>query len=48
MKLLIIGANGQLGWELGKRGSRQGFDTICVDLPEFNLIFPIIFPMLEL
>ena len=37
MKLLIIGANGQLGWELGKRGSRQGFDTICVDLPEFNI-----------
>ncbi|MEA3231010.1 MAG: dTDP-4-dehydrorhamnose reductase [Thermodesulfobacteriota bacterium] len=37
MKLLIIGANGQLGWELGKRGSRQEFDTVCVDLPEFNI-----------
>jgi len=37
MKLLIIGANGQLGWELGKRGSRQGFNTDCVDLPEFNI-----------
>jgi len=37
MKLLIIGANGQLGWELGKRGGRQGFDSDSVDLPQFNI-----------
>ena len=37
MRLLIIGANGQLGWELGKRGHQKGFDTVCVDLPEFNI-----------
>lgn len=37
MKLLIIGAKGQLGWELGKRGDRQGFDADSVDLPDFNI-----------
>jgi len=37
MKLLIIGTNGQLGWELGRRGQQQGFDTVSVDLPEFNI-----------
>jgi dTDP-4-dehydrorhamnose reductase len=37
MKLLIIGSNGQLGWELGRQGQEQGFDILPLDLPEFDL-----------
>lgn len=37
MKLLVIGSNGQLGWELGKKGKEQGHATIGVDLPDFNI-----------
>lgn len=37
MKLLIIGSNGQLGWELCKRGGKRGFDIIALDLPEFDI-----------
>jgi dTDP-4-dehydrorhamnose reductase len=37
MKLLFIGANGQLGWELGKKGKESDFDTESVDLPDFNI-----------
>jgi len=37
MNLLIIGSNGQLGWELGRQGREQGFDIVPLDLPEFDL-----------
>lgn len=37
MKLLIIGAKGQLGWELRTRGGQQELETVCVDLPEFDI-----------
>jgi len=37
MKILVIGANGQLGWELCKRGVRAGFDVLPLDLPEFDI-----------
>ncbi len=37
MKILIIGANGQLGWELCRRGKTRGFDIAPLDLPEFNI-----------
>ena len=37
MKILIIGANGQLGWELVKRGEARDFDTVPLDLPEFDI-----------
>jgi len=40
MRILIIGSNGQLGWELGKRGKRQGLDIVSVDLPEFDITNP--------
>jgi len=40
MKYLIIGSNGQLGWELCRRGERRGFDIIPLDLPEFNITKP--------
>jgi len=38
MNLLIIGSNGQLGWELGRQGREQGFDIVPLDLPEFDLM----------
>jgi dTDP-4-dehydrorhamnose reductase len=37
IKLLIIGSNGQLGWELGRQGQEQGFDSIPLDLPGFDI-----------
>jgi dTDP-4-dehydrorhamnose reductase len=37
MKLLVIGANGQLGWELGRKSRVDDIETECVDLPDFNI-----------
>ncbi len=37
MKLLIIGKNGQLGWELVKKAKERGWDPMGLDLPEFDL-----------
>lgn len=37
MKILITGSNGQLGWELCRKGSSQGFDIVPLDLPEFDI-----------
>ena len=37
MKLLVIGAHGQLGWELCRRGERQSFDIVPLDLPDFDI-----------
>ncbi|MBW2654756.1 MAG: dTDP-4-dehydrorhamnose reductase [Deltaproteobacteria bacterium] len=40
MKILIIGSNGQLGWELCQRGKPHGFDIIPLDIPEFDITDP--------
>ncbi len=37
MRLLIIGSNGQLGWELCRQGRRQAWDIQGVDLPDFDI-----------
>jgi len=37
VNLLIIGSNGQLGWELVRQGRERGFDIVPLDLPEFDL-----------
>jgi len=37
VETLIIGANGQLGWELVRRGETLGFDILPLDLPEFDI-----------
>jgi dTDP-4-dehydrorhamnose reductase len=37
VKLIIIGSDGQLGWELGRQGQEEGFDILPLDLPEFDL-----------
>jgi dTDP-4-dehydrorhamnose reductase len=40
MRVLIIGANGQLGWELCRKGKKRGFDIVPLDLPEFDITDP--------
>jgi dTDP-4-dehydrorhamnose reductase len=37
MKVLLIGKNGQLGWELTRRLPDKGFALEAVDLPEFDI-----------
>ena len=40
MKILLTGANGQLGIELGHRASKQGFEVIAVDIDELDITNP--------
>jgi len=40
MKVLVIGSNGQLGWELYRKGEEQGFDMVGLDLPEIDITDP--------
>ncbi|HDY89307.1 MAG TPA: dTDP-4-dehydrorhamnose reductase [bacterium] len=40
MKILVIGSNGQLGWELCRRGKNCDFNIIPVDIPEFDITDP--------
>lgn len=37
MRLLVIGSNGQLGWELCRQAKDRGYDLIPLDLPEFDI-----------
>ncbi len=37
MKIVVVGAKGQLGWELCRRTKHAGFDVIALDLPEFDI-----------
>jgi len=37
LQCLVVGSNGQLGWELCQRGERHGFEVVGLDLPEFDL-----------
>ncbi len=37
MNLLIIGCNGQLGWEICRQGKERGFDIIPLDFPEIDI-----------
>jgi dTDP-4-dehydrorhamnose reductase len=40
MKLLVIGANGQLGWEFCRQGKNQGINVLGLDLPDFDITEP--------
>ena len=37
MKLLVIGAQGQLGWEVCRQGKNQDIEILGLDLPEFDI-----------
>jgi dTDP-4-dehydrorhamnose reductase len=37
MKLLVLGCNGQLGWEICRQGEDRGFDIIPLDFPEIDI-----------
>lgn len=37
MKLLVIGCNGQLGWEICRQSKEKGFDPIPLDFPEIDI-----------
>jgi len=40
VKLLVIGENGQLGWEICRKGKNQGIDMSGLDLPDFDVTKP--------
>ena len=40
-KLLVIGAKGQLGWELCRGGQKYGHELIALDLPGFDITDPL-------
>jgi dTDP-4-dehydrorhamnose reductase len=40
VKLLVIGENGQLGWEVCRKGKNQGIDMSGLDLPDFDVTEP--------
>jgi len=40
MKITVIGSNGQLGWELCRRGKAHGFEVIPLDIPYFDITDP--------
>ena len=40
MMIAIIGSNGQLGWELVRRGQRKGFKVLAMDYPEIDITDP--------
>jgi dTDP-4-dehydrorhamnose reductase len=37
MEVMVIGANGQLGWELNRRGLQRGHTIEALDLPDFDI-----------
>ncbi len=37
MKIVVIGVNGQLGWELNRQGKQQGLDVVPAYLPDFDI-----------
>lgn len=41
MEILVLGGNGQLGWELNIRGKDHGFDILSLDLPDIDIADPV-------
>jgi len=42
MTILVVGANGQLGWELCRQGKRPPKDVVGCDLPEVDITDPAV------
>jgi dTDP-4-dehydrorhamnose reductase len=38
--IVIIGSNGQLGWELVKRAEHRGYEALALDFPEIDITQP--------
>jgi len=37
---IVVGANGQVGWELCRIGEQKGIDILPLDLPDFDITEP--------
>jgi dTDP-4-dehydrorhamnose reductase len=40
MKIMVIGANGQLGWEVCRKAEERGYPMVALDLPGFDITDP--------
>lgn len=40
MRILVTGANGQIGWELSKGGAKRGFDILALDRATLDITDP--------
>jgi dTDP-4-dehydrorhamnose reductase len=41
MRILLTGANGQVGWELSNRGGQQGFEVLALDRADLDITDPV-------
>ena len=40
MRILLTGANGQVGWELSNRGEQEGFEILALDRSDLDITNP--------
>ena len=41
MRILLTGANGQVGWELSSRSGQQGFEVLALDRSDLDITDPV-------
>ena len=41
MRILLTGANGQVGWELSSRGARRGLEILALDRSDLDITDPV-------
>jgi dTDP-4-dehydrorhamnose reductase len=41
MRILLTGANGQVGWELSNRGGKSGFEILALDRSDLDITDPV-------
>ena len=41
MRILLTGANGQVGWELSNRSGQQGFEVLALDRSDLDITDPV-------
>jgi dTDP-4-dehydrorhamnose reductase len=41
MRILLTGANGQVGWELSNRGGQRGFEVLALDRTDLDITDPV-------
>ena len=42
MRILLTGANGQVGWELAHRGGQQGLEVLALDRSDLDITDPVL------